>query len=521
MNLNLDLRLPKFKTQLVNPHKPEEELVASASQQRMASLSATRNANVSPLLRLYPEILARVFYFLQCSQDSDRWVSTPWINFDAGWIRYTLVCRRLRDVALSTPSLWTLVHYDYLTPLYWLDLCVARAQSHPLDIAGVEHLLCQLGDPPYTIPRPYLARAGKMEITLPSDNEFVDYEDVSLDPEILPMLLEDRMPAMQHLWMHMAHRALPATLLGGHSASLTRLALKDVRLTDTEPAPAFPALRSLDLSITDFGRRGRQLIALLARSPELETLVIQTQDEEINFSAACLQLPRLTTLWIQSTCSGITSLIHLVPVPSHRLHIDVHRVHRTRSSRRQPPESLDSLDQAHDFVSRFCKAATREEAPPATEIEWLQHAPSFATFGKPFSIDEDAGSPRLFFRTPAGTVDDVSLLLPLDAFEGVTFHFPVMMVQPAVPPLRAPPALRVLCPAVRRVCLRMMPAAGWCLPSGFAEWVRERADAGRRLEVVEFSGCFEAAREYARTLEESGLVGSVLWTPLRDSPPAR
>jgi hypothetical protein len=105
MNLNLDLRLPKFKTQLVNPHKPEEELVASASQQRMASLSATRNANVSPLLRLYPEILARVFYFLQCSQDSDRWVSTPWIKFDAGWIRYTLVCRRLRDVALSTPSL--------------------------------------------------------------------------------------------------------------------------------------------------------------------------------------------------------------------------------------------------------------------------------------------------------------------------------------------------------------------------------------------------------------------------------
>jgi hypothetical protein len=516
MNLKLDLRMPRLKTQLINPHKPEEELVATASQQRMASLSAARNASVSPLLRLYPEILARVFYFLQCSQDSDRWVPTPWINFDAGWIRYTLVCRHLRDIALSTPSLWTLVHYDYITPPYWLDLCAARAQSHPLDIAGVDHLLCQYGDPPYTIPRPYLARAGRMEVAVPSesDNDIVDDEDVSLDPDILPMLLEDRMPAMQHLWMHMAHRTLPATLLGGHSASLTRLALKDVRLTDTEPAPVFPALRSLDLSITDLGRRGRQLIALLARSPELETLVIRTQDEEINFSAVCLKLPRLTTLWIQSACSGINSLIHLMPVPSHRLHIDVHLVYRTRSSRGQPPVSLGSLDQAHNFVSRFWKAATREEAPPATEIEWLQHAPSFATFGKPFSIDEDAGSPRLFFRTSAGTVDDVSLLLPLDAFKGVTFHFPVMMVQPAVPPLRAPPALRVLCPAVRAVCLRMMPAAGWCLPAGFAEWVRERADAGRRLEVVEFSGCFEAAREYARTLEESGLVGRVLWTPL-------
>jgi hypothetical protein len=89
-----------------------------------------------------------------------------------------------------------------------------------------------------------------------------------------------------------------------------------------------------------------------------------------------------------------------------------------------------------------------------------------------------------------------------------------MMVQPEVAPLCAPPALRVLCPAVRRVCLRMAPGAGWCLPAGFAEWVRERANAGRHLEMVEFSGCFEATREYARTLEESGLVGSVLWTPL-------
>jgi hypothetical protein len=81
----------------------------AALERQLIDLKARRNLLV-PFCRLPLEILVRMLYFAQVASPDDRnQIKTPWIDFNRRWTECTRVCRRLREIALETPSLWTFI----------------------------------------------------------------------------------------------------------------------------------------------------------------------------------------------------------------------------------------------------------------------------------------------------------------------------------------------------------------------------------------------------------------------------
>jgi hypothetical protein len=130
------LQTPKIRMQTRTAkvlRQIDEEIAALDSQ--LLALKIRRNSLV-PFGRLPWEILVRVLHFAQVGiKPGPSRFETPWINFDRKWVEYTLVCRRLREVALGTPVLWTFIECDPRNePGRWENLCITRAKDCHLDI---------------------------------------------------------------------------------------------------------------------------------------------------------------------------------------------------------------------------------------------------------------------------------------------------------------------------------------------------------------------------------------------------
>ena len=50
---------------------------------------------------------------------------------DSTWLSITHVCRRWRNLSVSTPSIWSNI---ITSPPFWTPLCLERSQSAPIDI---------------------------------------------------------------------------------------------------------------------------------------------------------------------------------------------------------------------------------------------------------------------------------------------------------------------------------------------------------------------------------------------------
>ncbi|KAF7348067.1 hypothetical protein MSAN_01759100 [Mycena sanguinolenta] len=96
-------------------------------EQRMSDARRELNATLDPVARLPVEISSDIF--ARCIPDSLR----P--NSSEAPILFLHICRIWRDIATSTPSLWTSISCDSVTDPAHLDIWLRRAQNHPLCIS--------------------------------------------------------------------------------------------------------------------------------------------------------------------------------------------------------------------------------------------------------------------------------------------------------------------------------------------------------------------------------------------------
>ncbi|TFK65488.1 hypothetical protein BDN72DRAFT_195999 [Pluteus cervinus] len=106
----------------------------AAMQERIRQLRAFRNS-FTPIHRLPPEILARIFSFVQLSSALVQSIYTPYYGNGPSleWVAVTCVSQRWRNVALGSPDLWSHISSSYPKPIVeeWLQ----RSKAAPLSIS--------------------------------------------------------------------------------------------------------------------------------------------------------------------------------------------------------------------------------------------------------------------------------------------------------------------------------------------------------------------------------------------------
>ncbi|TFK65686.1 hypothetical protein BDN72DRAFT_772957, partial [Pluteus cervinus] len=111
--------------------KLREEIDAElfSLKQRIRDLHSKRNA-ISPIYRLPPEILIRIFHFFQrtvTGENTDFSEAEKYL----GWSIVLQVTQHWRDVALGSPELWSNI---VVNDPRWIEKCLERSGSNPLFI---------------------------------------------------------------------------------------------------------------------------------------------------------------------------------------------------------------------------------------------------------------------------------------------------------------------------------------------------------------------------------------------------
>ncbi|KAI0056729.1 hypothetical protein BV25DRAFT_1831937 [Artomyces pyxidatus] len=136
----------------ITPQTAEDE--TDAIKRVLADASAWRNSLVAPIMRLPPEIMSMIFEEYSSSELSPfrtwtthaeyvRFRDYPKLIFgrqQLGWINVTHVCRRWREIALSTGTLWSVIDNSTI-PRPFLDEILRRSLRSPLHFKIYTHCL--------------------------------------------------------------------------------------------------------------------------------------------------------------------------------------------------------------------------------------------------------------------------------------------------------------------------------------------------------------------------------------------
>ncbi|KAJ7668295.1 hypothetical protein B0H17DRAFT_990001 [Mycena rosella] len=245
-------------------------------QDTVRALQSRRNA-LSPVGRLPPEMLSRIFLF--CSQSSD---SLSWIK------EVSHISRHWRAVALACPTLWSFPHFSQPK---WADEFLKRSKMAPLTVKA---------DLTYMTPRMVntvhsslvqISRIGELDVKTGSRSV----------PEILN--LSDAAPYLHSLCLSSPgfsqeeHFTLPDTFLnGGEAPRLRRLELTRFSL----PSWDSPLMNNLThLKIHHPGPTARpsmtELVEALGRMPFLETLELDAALPRIPDGVSSVSAPPTRT----------------------------------------------------------------------------------------------------------------------------------------------------------------------------------------------------------------------------------
>lgn len=152
-------------------------------ESHIITLRNRRNGWV-PIAKLPPELLCRVFHF--ASRD-DKFLQ---------WIQVSYVCRRWRDVAVNSPSLWTNPPLQF--PL-WTEECLSRSKMAQLTI--VFEFRGRLTTPPDSLSKIFLhhsSRICRLKISLsPESSKLLDLMPKSAP--CLESLIMDGNPASMYI----------------------------------------------------------------------------------------------------------------------------------------------------------------------------------------------------------------------------------------------------------------------------------------------------------------------------------
>ncbi|KAJ2922795.1 hypothetical protein H1R20_g14274, partial [Candolleomyces eurysporus] len=112
----------------------------NTQQDDLKVLAKEHPALLSPIQRIYPELLSEIFSFYVHSNPS-RWSLDD--NFDPshGPLLLTRICRSWRMAAIATPDLWTTIRF-VVKPrrrFHLMDMWLERSKARNLTIAVVDH----------------------------------------------------------------------------------------------------------------------------------------------------------------------------------------------------------------------------------------------------------------------------------------------------------------------------------------------------------------------------------------------
>jgi hypothetical protein len=372
------------------------------------TLTAKRQHNASTKLASLPtELLVQVLWLLVITPVGPGSEAYSFLDVEdtiqisSTWFNVTLVCFRIRQVALSIPELWSYINCN--ADIRWINLCCERSGECSLTLSDFNDDEETIGtDSEYEAPTPLeeamiemipRARMISIRLTLPMSPAMQD-------------VLQRSLPRLISVDLHIIDFPMITPLAGPQNATLTRLSLLQVCL---DTSMVFPSLTYLGLHVVSipFGNEFMDLLNFISHSPLLEVLVVDEMnmddpdldDARMNTTISC---PHLRIFAATEESFSITwCILRALPDPHDGLHLDMTKYpdfpeHQAELRKMQLPAEPNSADEAmHHRVTDFWKKKTGKPFLGPGRMHFDVRHPSL-NFGRRF--DRDTPSPSLFLR---------------------------------------------------------------------------------------------------------------------------
>ncbi|KAI0059580.1 hypothetical protein BV25DRAFT_1054039 [Artomyces pyxidatus] len=269
----------------------------------LRALKKHRNT-LSPISRLPPEILSRIFSHLAAPS-----LNTPWM-----WQTVSHVCRRWREVAVFSPLLWTSI--DFRSAAWTMEF-LQRSQYAPLAVHTGDLLHRDINSVQWALHEMPRIR----ELSLSGNTDTLErLEDHLLEES--PLLETLSLSATSHGRGFDDCYIVPDGLLAGYAPRLRKLSLSMCRVSPTLPILA--GLTHFHASVPD--PRGcfpvSDLLALLSMMPLLETLILEHAVPALETTGCTgseepvVTLNRLASLQLNDTMASCAYLLSHLRVPA-------------------------------------------------------------------------------------------------------------------------------------------------------------------------------------------------------------
>ncbi|TFY75074.1 hypothetical protein EWM64_g8938 [Hericium alpestre] len=299
-------------TDLVD-HTRDRLLAEYKAVQHLGTLIFARINTLSITMRLPAEVLAHVFSMLaECDPPSAKPfpIDERGEKQHLGWIVATHVCRRWRQVALSSPALWTNIGAPQTAP--WMEEMLARSKQVPFTFSAsiaLDRTICDVIVK--ALGPDHISRMKGLHLSASECDGyglFTEGQNKSLRIYVLKNLNHPA-PMLETLVfknMTWYNEALPQNIFANTLPRLRRFSLDQCFELSWE-APYFRNLTDLDL---DFRSKfsSAKLLTLLKESPMLENLKISRRgpsDDQERYVGDIVSLPALKTFFIMSNADAI------------------------------------------------------------------------------------------------------------------------------------------------------------------------------------------------------------------------
>lgn len=352
---------------------------------------------LAPLYRLPNEIITRILLVLQIEDlNYDMCFTAPYLScISIDWVRAMLICRRFRDVAVSSAILWSFIDVENLNS-EWHKLCATRAAKSPLDVFAIlrpaPDVLSMDGsqrslgmDARTRLAFELIPRAHRVQLVIPDIEGLgeidVDYDDVmdQVSDILSAGYLNVEQPALRSLeifdlstnWL-----VLSKTFLGETPTTLTYLLLDGCHIQ--LDVPQMPALRTLILNHLRLDTHCTSLRTVLQNTPAITFLRIdhpltnpwpevpKSLSDAIHtiMQMPPTHLPKLHTLHLIGPYLELGRVTHVVPDPSHHFVLEIKNTHYDIDNLAPQPAVRRVLeDFSRELFSRLARFLSSAPAP--------------------------------------------------------------------------------------------------------------------------------------------------------------